>query len=158
MVTTPQAVKGIKGFVTIPLEERFWEKVNKTDTCWLWTGATSGRGYGDSWRDGKKIKAHRLSYELLVGPIPSGLTLDHLCRNILCVNPTHLEPVTQRENVRRGETSTRQSAKTHCPKGHSYNLLNTYFYNGRRNCRTCHNLASAARYYLRKSGMVKYAT
>lgn len=86
-------------------EQQFWEKVNKTDSCWLWTGGV-GRGYGIFYRGadrgGSFTVAHRYAYEALVGPIPAGLTLDHLCRVRGCVNPAHLEPVTQAENVRRG--------------------------------------------------------
>lgn len=90
---------------TSPLEARFWPKVNKTDSCWLWTGAKTGAGYGmirEVGHGGKMLMAHRVAYELLVGPIPEGLFLDHLCRTPLCVNPAHLEPVTCRENMRRG--------------------------------------------------------
>ena len=77
------------------LYQRFWAKVNKTDTCWLWTASTLN-GYGQikaGGRFGKILLAHRVAYEMLVGPIPEGLQLDHLCRVTLCVNPKHLEPV-----------------------------------------------------------------
>ena len=86
--------------------------------------------------------AHRFSYELHVGPIPTGLTLDHLCRNTLCVNPAHLEPVTMRENILRGYSPSANGARaTHCPHGHPYNERNTGITktNGARFCRTCHN-------------------
>ena len=82
-------------------EDRFWFKVNKTDTCWEWTSAIDTYGYGIFQRSHPKrqsVKAHRVSYELSVGPIPNGLTLDHLCYNTKCVNPKHLEPVTKSEN------------------------------------------------------------
>lgn len=80
---------------------RFWSKIAKTETCWLWTGTLHGSGYGQFW-DGSVITgAHRASYELLVRPIPEGLTIDHLCRVPACVNPVHLEPVTASENSRR---------------------------------------------------------
>lgn len=104
------------------LEERFWAKVEKSDGCWLWTGAKTTTGYGSVWLDGRSVKAHRVAYELLVGRIPDGLTIDHLCRVRLCVNPAHLEPVTNRENTLRSPQSEASvnARKTHCPKGHPY--------------------------------------
>jgi hypothetical protein len=85
------------------IEERFWEKVTKTETCWLWTGATITGNYGRFWVSDSRprVPAHRFSYEVYVGPIPEGLVVDHLCSNPPCVNPAHLEPVTQWENLRR---------------------------------------------------------
>lgn len=83
------------------LPERFWAKAFEREGCWLWCGTMFG-GYGQYSHEGKTRKAHRRSYEALVGPIPEGLALDHLCRNPSCVNPAHLEPVTWRENVYRG--------------------------------------------------------
>jgi hypothetical protein len=129
------------------LEERFWAKVNKTETCWLWIGASNQVGHGRLWIDGKWPQAHRLAYEWLVGPIPAGLELDHLCRNPPCVNPVHLEPVTHRENVARGDAgeavSAMRQAQTHCKRGHEFNEVNTYTYRGRRVCRICHKLRHA---------------
>lgn len=82
-------------------ERRFWSKVDASGDCWLWTGAPHlGYGRFSRGRSGATY-AHRVAYELLVGPIPDGLTLDHLCWNTLCVNPDHLEPVTRAENTRR---------------------------------------------------------
>lgn len=80
------------------LEERFWAKVEKTDGCWLWQGYKTVMGYGRINVDGHAVGAHRVAYEMLVGPIPVALTLDHLCRNPGCVRPDHLEPVTLAEN------------------------------------------------------------
>jgi hypothetical protein len=119
-------------------EERFWEKVEKTDSCWLWTAAKS-KGYGAFKVAGRQEEAHRYSYELLVGPIPTGLTIDHLCRNPACVNPAHLEPVTNRENVLRGISPwAKNAAKTHCPQGHPYDEENTRWNSlGSRECKTC---------------------
>jgi predicted DNA-binding transcriptional regulator AlpA len=84
------------------VEERFWEKVEPTGFCWEWTAFKDRKGYGRFRVDDRTMQAHRVAYELLVGPIPEGLHLDHLCRNTSCVNPDHLEPVDLAENVRRG--------------------------------------------------------
>ena len=80
---------------------RFWSKVDKTETCWLWAGALNNSGYGTIKIDGVTIGAHRHAYELAGGVIPDGLDLDHLCSVRRCVNPDHLEPVTRSENIRR---------------------------------------------------------
>ena len=116
---------------------RFWTKVRKGDGCWEWTAGQSKAGYGLFWLDGGMRSAHRVAYELEHGPIPDGLQIDHLCRNRLCVRASHMEAVTQRENVRRGEGGRHHAVKTHCPQGHAYDAENTYVKNGRRNCRTC---------------------
>lgn len=94
--------------------------------CWVWKGSCAN-GYGRMSVNGRTDGTHRLGYEALVGPIPEGLTLDHLCRNTRCWNPRHLEPVTHGENCRRGNGwSGRNARKTHCPAGHSYDSSNTY--------------------------------
>jgi hypothetical protein len=120
-------------------EGRFWAKVEKTDSCWLWRAASDTKGYGRFY-DGHSIAAaHRVSYELLVGPIPDGLCIDHLCRVPACVNPSHLEPVTNRENVLRGTGfAARLARKTHCKHGHEFTPENTGSHRGHgRRCRTC---------------------
>lgn len=120
--------------------ERFWAKVDKGGEggCWLWTGATSV-GYGRFNLDDRLGMAHRISYELLIGPIPDGLHLDHLCRVTTCVNPAHLEPVTCRENIVRGVgPSAANAVKTHCIHGHEFTPENTHVRSrGARECRTC---------------------
>lgn len=132
------------------MTERFWSKVTKSDHCWEWTAATDGGGYGAYFVrkvDGRTVlaRAHRWAYEELVGPIPDGLVLDHLCRNRRCVNPAHLEPVTQGVNIARGEMVARaveaRRAITHCPKGHGYTPENTvHRKSGARTCRECNRL------------------
>jgi hypothetical protein len=107
--------------------------------CWLWTGyLAGGNGYGGITIENRQCLAHRVVYELLVGPIPEGMELDHLCRNRCCVNPDHLEVVTKKENVLRGIGLSAQNArKTHCKNGHIFDEVNTYLWNGKRICREC---------------------
>ena len=122
-----------------------------TDQCWRWQGWIN-KGYGMASVPGRgNVGVHRLTYELLVGPIPFGLHLDHLCRNPSCVNPAHLEPVTAQENLRRGQGWAGINArKTHCPQGHEYTASNTYQWRGQRRCRECQRVA-AANYRRRKA-------
>lgn len=107
--------------------------------CWEWQGAINvSGGYAMVHVGGRLLRAHRYSYERFVGPIPDGLTIDHLCRNPPCINPAHLEPVTQQVNNLRGETPSGLNArKTHCPQGHAYDAENTFRAYGRRYCRAC---------------------
>lgn len=122
--------------------ERFWTKVDKSDACWIWRGATTKpeNGYGQIRLDGKMQVAHRIAYELEVGQIPSGMDLDHLCRVRLCVNPAHLEPVSPYENFRRGVSQPASYLKqSHCKRGHLLEGENLAIANGGRSrrCRTC---------------------
>lgn len=116
------------------------------DACWVWPHTKDQDGYGKLNVLGFSKKAHRAMYEILVGPIPPGLELDHLCRNRGCVNPRHLEPVTRRVNVHRGFSLQGISArKTACKNGHEFSEDNVYRTNGKRQCRKC-NAAAARRY------------
>jgi len=111
-------------------ERRFWEKVDLRQPagCWEMTGARCPLGYQYFYFNGRIGRAHRYSYRLLVGPIPEGLVLDHLCRNPPCVNPSHLEAVTTGENTRRGylsQNGQRNREKTHCKRAHPFSDENT---------------------------------
>lgn len=122
------------------LEDRFFAKVEpQEDGCHLWTAAKNNMGYGMFAVSKRDIKlAHRVGYEIANGPIPEGLVLDHLCRVPLCVNPEHLEAVSQAENVRRGNGGRHWREKTHCPQGHEYAGWNLYVPpSGGRYCRAC---------------------
>lgn len=157
MTKLTNVTSGVKGFVATPAHERFWAKVNKDGPipegrsdlgpCWVWTAGLYLEGYGSfALRHRISIGAHRYSYEQLVGPIPAGLPLDHLCRNRPCVRPSHLEPVTERVNILRGISPSALGAKaSHCPKGHVYDLVNTRITHGRRHCRMCAHDADVAR-------------
>lgn len=107
--------------------------------CWNWRATVKPDGYGMIYISGRKSqKAHRFFYEKLIGPIPTGLCIDHLCRNRCCVNPTHLEPVTHKENTLRGIGLTAvNKKKTHCYKGHPYTPENMTSEKKFRQCRTC---------------------
>ena len=121
--------------------ERFAAKVEcgpEIDSCWEWTGTHSGMGYGRFLLDGKKYLAHRMSYILYRGKIPEGLVLDHLCRNPSCVNPDHLEAVTNKENINRGINYS--SSLTHCIRGHEFNEENTYTIDNKRVCKPCRRI------------------
>lgn len=130
---------------------RWLRRVRVTDDCWLWTGTLNNGGYGMFWFDGGTVTAHRWSYEHHKGPLGDKV-VDHLCRVRHCVNPEHLEAVTQQENQMRGPTTkaAMNAAKTHCPKGHPYDEVNTYRdKQGRRSCIACRD-ANTRRYLERK--------
>jgi hypothetical protein len=139
------------------LVDRFYEKVQNTGDCWLWTGSIKPNGYGQIGLRSKNCDhkasvgyAHRLSYELFIGEIPSGKDLDHLCRNRRCVNPDHLEPVTRQTNLLRGDTlPAKLAAKTHCKYGHPFTEENTKKVKGGRECVTCRKIYAAGNHRLK---------
>lgn len=137
-----------------PVEPRFLAKVEKTETCWLWTAWIESNGYGRFWLDGRQHGAHRVAYELYVGPIPDGLEIDHLCRVKHCVNPAHLEAVTASENILRMAALRvpYQHARDTCPNGHPYDDENTISTRTGRACKTCKRDANRA-YYARNRAL-----
>lgn len=139
-----------------PVAERFWEKVDRNGpipserpelgSCWQWLSRINPDGYGHFWLDGSAQQAHVVAYVLTNGPKPPNTDLDHLCRNRSCVNLSHLEAVTHRENVLRGEGLAAQEARqTHCVNGHPFDTVNTSQSGRSRKCRACH--AEVSRQY-----------
>lgn len=155
---TPKTEAG--GRALVPTADRFWAKVDKTGDCWLWTATRYSNGYGNFWNRaaGRKVLAHRYSYELAFGPIPIGLVVMHTCDNRICVNPTHLRLGTTADNqadmARKGRgTKPVMPLRTHCKNGHPLEG-NTYAVNTKRTgqptvrCKTCvreHNQRQYAR-------------
>lgn len=140
----------------LPIRERFMDVVEKVPSgCWEWQACKNDLGYGQlALLGGKRVGAHRFSYEKFVGPIPEGMDLDHLCRNPPCVNPAHLEPVTHRENVYRGASlDVAAHLEDKCRRGHDMTPENTYqFPNGRgRTCRKCMRIRNLRRNRSRKT-------
>jgi hypothetical protein len=122
-------------------KQRFLKYISKTDSCWFWNGGITGRGYGAFWLKGRIVSAHRFSYELYRKKIPKGKVIDHVCNNSRCVNPDHLQAITQKENVLRGIGITASNArKSHCPRGHLLDGKNNCRRDGSRECRICATL------------------
>ncbi|WP_416351937.1 HNH endonuclease signature motif containing protein [Subtercola sp. RTI3] len=116
-------------------EDTFWQKVEPTGFCWLWTGKLGPEGYALYWLKDRTVAVHRLAYELLIGSIPKGLVLDHLCRIRNCVNPDHLEPVTDTENSIRGNRF--KVERDACLHGHAWTIENTLACGDSKRCRQC---------------------
>ena len=138
-------------YATIKRIERFLTHVTNNIGCWEWSGYLDRDGYG---RFGQKA-AHRFAYLLTGNKLVDGMDIDHLCRNRKCVNPKHLEQVTRRENIRRGDTGIHKRTKTVCIRGHAFDDENTYFYTTRigktaRQCRKCSSDANRRRYLNKK--------
>ena len=135
---------------------RFFSHVEKTTTCWIWKGCIGTTGYGCCDKKYGDYYAHRASYKIAKGNIPYKLQIDHLCKNKKCVNPEHLEAVTQRENIRRGESiSTINARRTSCDYGHQFTEQNTFFrpsWNGvwYRSCKKCKADSDSAYYHATK--------
>lgn len=149
-----------KGHVLIRLFEKLTEGPApfgrpSLGPCWLWGARIDKGGYGSFWHRNSMRGAHRVCFELLVGDVPQGLELDHLCRVRHCVNPSHLDVVTHAENARRGLSphvgGAHQSQKTHCPKGHAYAVHAYWVKSGCRMCKECNRQRAQAR---RDSGYV----
>lgn len=132
-------------------------EVDPETGCWLWPGAVTSNGYGKigmgSRSDGTRrtVSTHVLTYTMMIGPVPEGMELDHLCRVRNCCFPGHLEPVTHHENVVRGENGYRN--KTHCKNGHPFDAENTAPRRdgGKRRCLTCKRASGLATYYRKKA-------
>ena len=128
-----------------PLAVRLLRKVAEDSGCWVWEGATAD-GYGRINVAGRLNLTHRVSYELFVGPVPAGLTLDHLCRRRDCLRTAHLEPVDSRTNTLRGGGVTAiNAAKAHCNRGHAFDADNTRIRGAHRYCLACIHMHNAAR-------------
>lgn len=131
--------------------QRFHEKYSiDANGCWIWSAGRTLEGYGKLKVFGKTVLAHRWYYKLN-NSIPDELTLDHLCRVRCCVNPSHLEPVTQQINTLRGVGPSAENAiKTHCIRGHEFTPENTRIANNKRHCRKCYSIRTMESYYRKK--------
>lgn len=141
-------------------EQRFQQAVSGNPIeCWIWPGRPNADGYGTIKVDGAYVRAHRWVWQRLRGPIPEGLDLDHVCRVRNCVNPDHLEPVTRRENTRRGiSVPAINGRRTHCKWGHPFDEENTKRDGRRRSCRACIRRRNAEMYVRRQERRLERAS
>jgi hypothetical protein len=144
---------------TLPLSltpeefERFWGKVDASGTCWTWIAGLIPQGYGSFWLRGKTRRSHKVAYESVVGPVPDGLVLDHICRNRRCVNPDHLRVVTHRENIFAPGSmclAAQNAEKDECLRGHLLSGENLLIWEGKRSCRICRRVNDLRRYHERR--------
>jgi hypothetical protein len=143
------------GLPRVTLQERILRNCSMVPEvgCWLWMGSINNSGYGtiSHWMGRGGVAAHRAAYMAFVGVIPTRMVIDHLCGHRWCVNPAHLEVVTQSTNLLRADTvAAHHAAKTHCPYGHAYSESNTHLYRGQRNCRACWRRKNKQAYQRRK--------
>ena len=138
-MTYPSALQRFFGFVELA-----------PNGCWLWHGHKRVGEYGGFWDD-REFLAHRWAYEAFIGPVPEGDVLDHVCDTPACVNPRHVRPASQRENVLRGNAPPAwQLTRTHCKWGHPYDKENTLIHAGKRECKTCRNAKERDRYHRKR--------
>ena len=133
------------------VEQRFWSKTSPDNECLVWTASLDKDGYGRFQLEGKARRAHRVAYELTVGPIGDGLTIDHLCGNRSCVKPTHLDAVDIGTNCRRSDRAN--AGKPACKRGHLFTPENTRHYNGERICKTCQSARYKRWYDTKRKGL-----
>lgn len=128
---------------------RFHRKFESRErwACWEWTGPKFKKGYAQFWDGERNLGGHRWAYEQFIGPVADGLVLDHICENKGCVNPWHLEPVTNQENLQRSKNTNH--GKTHCRNGHPFSGDNLIVTKHQRRCRTCKNAQDLASHHRR---------
>ena len=128
-------------------QERFWSRVDRSGSCWVWLGGKQSNGYGKFDANGKQWLAHRFAWVESHGSIPVGLTIDHLCRNRMCVRLGHMELVSNKVNVLRGDGLSAQNAKkTNCCHGHAFTPEDTGWWRGERRCLRCCYIRGRSRY------------
>jgi hypothetical protein len=133
------------------IEDRLLDKCSPEPNtgCWLWFGASQPSGYGQLWNGVRPEQAHRVSFRLYRGEIPSGCEIDHKCRKRSCVNPEHLAAITHQKNILAGDTAMAANAKkTHCHQGHELAGRNLRIVRGTRQCRLCEQLRARTRRHL----------